>query len=98
MIRLKGLDRMANLEEIVVGSNVSGIVSSEFVQIVAVRWYGSAVLEIMYKTNQGALSSQLLYREDEARLSVQENSMPWSFDAKGDVVRLAWFTSWRRYC
>ena len=35
------------------------------------------------------LANQLLYREDEARLDVQEDNLPWSFDADGDTVRLA---------
>ncbi len=80
---------MARLEELTVGSSVRGLVSNESVQVVAVRWYGSAVLEITYKNNQGLLANQLLYREDEARLEVEEANLPWSFDADGDSVRLA---------
>ena len=77
------------LEDLTVGSSVKGLVSNESVQVVAVKWYGSAVLELTFKNSQGMLASQLLYREDEARLEVLENNLPWSFDADGDVVRLA---------
>ena len=80
---------MSKLEELTVGSNVIGLVNNESVQVVAVKWYGSAVLEITYKNSQGMLANQLLYREDEARLEIQEDSLPWSFDADGDTVRLA---------
>ena len=76
------------LEDLTVGSSVKGLVSNESVQVVAVKWYGSAVLELTFKNSQGMLASQLLYREDEARLEVLENSLPWSFDADGDTVRL----------
>lgn len=79
---------MATLEELTVGSSVSGLVNNETVQVVAVKWYGSAVLEITYKTSQGMLANQLLYREDEARLDVMEDNLPWSFDADGDLMRL----------
>ena len=80
---------MSRLEDLTVGSIVSGLVNNESVQVVAVKWYGNAVLEITYKNSQGMLANQLLYREDEARLEVQEDNLPWNFDADGDTVRLA---------
>lgn len=77
------------LEDLTVGSSVKGLVNNESVQVVAVKWYGSSVLELTFKNSQGMLASQLLYREDEARLEVLDSSLPWSFDADGDTVRLA---------
>ena len=77
------------LEDLTVGSSVKGLVANESVQVVAVKWYGSSVLELTFKNSQGMLANQLLYREDEARLEVLDNSLPWSFDADGDTVRLA---------
>ena len=77
------------LEDLTVGSSVNGLVANESVQVVAVKWYGSSVLEPTFKNSQGMLASQLLYREDEARLEVLDSSLPWSFDADGDTVRLA---------
>lgn len=80
---------MSRLEDLTVGSSVSGLVNNQSVQIVAVKWYGSSVLEITYKNSQGMLANQLVYREDEARLQVEEDNLPWSFDADGDTMRLA---------
>lgn len=77
------------LEDLTVGSSVKGLVNNESVQVVAVKWYGSSVLELTFKNSQGMLASQLLYREDEARLEILDSSLPWSFDADGDTVRLA---------
>ena len=77
------------LEDLTVGSSVKGLVNNEPVQVVAVKWYGSSVLELTFKNSQGMLASQLLYREDEARLEILDSSLPWSFDADGDTVRLA---------
>ena len=79
---------MSKLEQITVGSHVDGLVSNEPVQIIAVNWYGSSVLDVTYKTAQGQLGSQLVYREDEVRLQVLENKLPWSFDADGSTMRL----------
>ena len=80
---------MARLEDVTVGSSVKGLVNNESVQVVAVKWYGSSVLEVTYKTTLGMLANQLLYREDEACLDVEEDNLPWSFDADGDTVRMA---------
>ena len=67
---------MSRLEDLTTGSIVSGLVNNESVQVVAVKWYGNAVLEITYKNSKGMLANQLLYREDEARLEVQEDNLP----------------------
>ena len=80
---------MSRLEDLVVGAKVDGLANNETVQIVGVKWYGNAVLEVTFKNSRGVVANQLLYREDEARLEVQEDNLPWSFDANGDDVRLA---------
>ena len=72
---------MARLEDITVGANVVGIAGNVPVTVVAVKWYGNAVLEVTFKDSRGQLASQLLYREDEDRLDVKSDSLPWSFDA-----------------
>lgn len=79
---------MARLEDITVGVNVVGITGNGPVSVVAVKWYGNAVLEITFKDAKGQLANQLLYREDEERLSVADASLPWSFDADANLLRL----------
>ena len=39
---------MAKLEELIVGSSVSGLVNNESVQVVATKWYGSSVLGVTF--------------------------------------------------
>ncbi|NPV89867.1 MAG: DUF3883 domain-containing protein [Firmicutes bacterium] len=80
---------MARLEDITVGASVVGIAGSAPVNVVAVKWHGNSVLEITFKDARGQLASQLLYREDEERLDVGDNSLPWSFDADANLLRLA---------
>ena len=80
---------MAKLEEITVGSHLTGIVGNEPVQVVAVQWYGTNVLEITYKNHMGIPGTQLILREDEESIHVRDNHLPWSFDADGNQVRLA---------
>ncbi|MDR0764608.1 MAG: DUF3883 domain-containing protein [Synergistaceae bacterium] len=80
---------MARLEDITVGANVVGIAGNAPVSVVAAKWYGNAVMEITFKDAKGQLASQLVYREDEERLTVADGSLPWSFDADADLLRLA---------
>ena len=60
----------------------------------AVQWYGNAVLNLTYKNSRGDLGNRILYREDEGQLSLQDASLPWSFDADGAKLRLA-SEAWR---
>ena len=61
---------MARLEDLTVGCSVLGINGDEPVNIVAVQWYGSNVIEITYKNSRGVPDVRLLYRDDEAEISV----------------------------
>ena len=79
---------MAKLEDLSVGSVVNGLLSGEPITVVSTKWYGSSSMEVFYKTNQGTTGSQILYRDDEATLSVLEKSLPWSFDVEGEKLRL----------
>lgn len=80
---------MARLEDLTVGSSVTGVAGNQPVTVLVSKFYGDSVLEVTYKDAQGVLGNQLLYREDEARLSVGDGNLPWSFDADADQMRLA---------
>lgn len=85
---------MVQLEKIAAGASVLGIEAQGPVTIVAVQWYGNAVLDITYKNAKQELGNRLLYREDEQYLTLQEAQLPWSFDADGAELRLA-SEAWR---
>ena len=80
---------MAKLEDITVGSHLTGIAGNEPVDVVAVQWYGNNVIEITYKNSKGVPGTQLLYRENEESIQVEDKYLPWSFDADGNQMRLA---------
>lgn len=80
---------MAALEQLKPGKQVTGIYPDHAVTITAVQWYGNAALELTYKRPDGTPDSQLVYRSDEARLTVSESQRKWSLDAAGDAFRLA---------
>lgn len=80
---------MTKLEDMTVGANLIGLVGNDTVNVISVKWYGSAAIEITYKDSRGQLGNQIVYREDEARIELLEKSLPWSFDADANTLRLA---------
>ena len=79
---------MSILEDITAGCHVKGIIDST-VEVIAVKWCGNSAVSITYKDNRGSLGESIFFREDESRLEVQADHLPWSFDADGDEVRLS---------
>jgi len=80
---------VAQLERITVGSTIKGVAGNEPVSVIAVKWFGTAGIELTYKTGDGHVHNQLLFREAEAGIEVLEDKLPWSFDADGNLLRLA---------
>jgi len=69
---------MARLEDLTASAAVRGILPDRLVSVVSVQWFGSEALELTYKTAEGKVANELLYRHDEARLEIVEQGRPWS--------------------
>ena len=76
------------LEDLQPNAAVRGILTDGLVVVVSVQWFGSEALELTYKTPDGKVANELLYRSDEARIEVVEQGQPWSFDGDGALFRL----------
>jgi len=79
---------MARLEDLTRGAQVRGVRTDGPVEVVDVKWFGTAALELTYKDAQGRPGNELLYRDAEARLEVTSKGPAWSFDADGHLFRL----------
>lgn len=79
---------MLKLEEIRKDSQVQGVHGAQIVRVVQVEPVGTDALTIYYKDSQGKLGEQMLFRSDEARLSLAKVGRPWSFDAPGAEFKL----------
>lgn len=79
---------MTQLEDLTPNASVRGILPSGLVTVVNVQWHGSEALELTYKTSEGKVANELLYRHDEHRIEVVEQGRPWSFDGDGALFRL----------
>ncbi|NWJ47054.1 MAG: DUF3883 domain-containing protein [Chloroflexi bacterium] len=79
---------MTRLEDLNRGVAVKGVLPVGIVTVVDAVWRGSAALELTYKTAEGSLGNQLLYRYDEATLEIVMPAYTWSFEADGAMLRL----------
>ena len=61
---------MAKLENITVGSTLTGIIGTEPVSVVAIKWIGTTGLEVTYKTSSGKVQNNLLYRDSESSIEI----------------------------
>ncbi len=57
---------MARLEDLTRGAQVKGIRTDGPVEVVDVKWHGTAAIELTYKDAQGKPGNELLYRDREA--------------------------------
>ena len=79
---------MLKLEDIHKDAQVKGIEGDEIVRVVTVEPVGDHAITVYYKTNQGHLGEQMLFRSDESRLSLAKEGRPWGFDAPGADFKL----------
>jgi len=81
---------MAKLEQLIPGNKVNGLTPDGSSAIVEkIDFYGTDAAQVIYRDGAGIVREKLLYRADEANLNIVEAAMPWSFDADGDLLRLA---------
>jgi hypothetical protein len=79
---------MGKLEDLRPLAAVRGILPDGLVTVVNVQWFGPEAIELTYKTANGKVGNELLYRHDEPRIEVVEEGRPWSFDGDGALFRL----------
>ena len=76
------------LEDIKKDAQVRGIASDQVVRIVQVEPVGDAAITVYYKDSQGTLGERMLFRSDEASLTLAKEGRPWAFDAPGAEFKL----------
>jgi superfamily II DNA or RNA helicase len=80
---------MARLEDLTKGALVRGVLADRAVKVVDVDWHGSNAVTLTFTDDAtGKPSQELLYRDDEPRLSVEQAGRAWSMDGDGALFRL----------
>lgn len=77
------------LEEIAKGALISGIEPGNVARIVSADPLGGNAVTVVYRTDDGRLGERVLFRSNEAELSIATAGRPWSFDADGEGFKLA---------
>ncbi len=80
---------MLKLEQIQKNAAIAGLEPGRVVRIVTTEPVGDNALTVYYKTADGRLLERMLFRTDEANLSLAEAGRPWAFDAPGEEFKLA---------
>jgi len=80
---------MLRLEDIKKDAAVNGIEPGQIVRIVTTEPVGENALTVYYKTADGQVKEQMLFRSSEPSLSLAEAGRPWAFDAPGEEFKLA---------
>jgi SNF2 family DNA or RNA helicase len=79
---------MARLEDLTTGARVTGVAANQSVTVVQVQWHGTQAITLTYRDDAGRPGEQLLYRDNEPDLTVEQASTAWSFTADGALFRL----------
>ena len=79
---------MLRLEDIKKNSAIAGLEPGQVVRIVTTEPVGNNAITVYYKTPDGRLQERMLFRTDEANLSLAEVGRPWAFDAPGADFKL----------
>lgn len=80
--------RRTQLNDIVPGARIGGI-GQQPVEIVATRWFGSNALMVTYRDDHGRTGQQILNRDNEVALTIEQDSRSRAFNADGHAWRLA---------
>ncbi|MDP9420449.1 MAG: DUF3883 domain-containing protein [Actinomycetota bacterium] len=80
---------MTKLEDLTKGALARGVLADRAVKVVAVEWHGSNAITLTFTDEStGKPGQELLYRDDEPRLTVEQDGRAWSMDADGSLFRL----------
>ncbi len=77
-----------HLEELQSGLRLAGLIPGEVVTVIAALPHGDDAVELTYKTAQGGLGQQVVFRADQVHLA-REDSGPRPFDAPAADFKLA---------
>ena len=79
---------ISGFDDLTAGMRLSGVVADGDVTVVAVGVHGPGSATLTYRTDDGRLGERIIFTDDLAGLT-ETSGRRWSFDADGDMFRLA---------
>jgi SNF2 family DNA or RNA helicase len=77
------------LEQLAKGARVRGLAVEGVATVKSVEFHGQNAAEVIFADAHGGLHTRVLSREDQESLDLVEATRIWSFDADGNLFRLA---------
>jgi hypothetical protein len=78
----------SQLEDLTPGVVVVGLRPDGPVTVVAAVWNGTSCVTLTYRTAEGKVAEQLVFRDDAESFAVEAAAQPFSFDGDPDRFRL----------
>lgn len=75
------------LEELKPGLRIDGLIPAQAITVIFAQWHGTDALELTYKTNDGVLGQQVVFRADQEKLAVAQTGSR-AFDANASDFKL----------
>lgn len=75
------------LEELKPGLRIDGLIPAQAITVIAAQWHGGDIVELTYKTNEGQLGQQVIFRKDQDNLSIAQTGSR-AFDADASDFKL----------
>lgn len=75
------------LEELKPGLRIDGLIPAQVITVIFAQWHGTDALELTYKTNDGALGQQVVFRKDQDTLTVAQTGSR-AFDANATDFKM----------
>ncbi|RUP02125.1 MAG: DUF3883 domain-containing protein [Mycobacterium sp.] len=75
------------LEELKPGLRIDGLIPAQVITVIFAQWHGTDALELTYKTNDGVLGQQVIFRKDQENLTVAQTGNR-AFDANATDFKL----------
>jgi SNF2 family DNA or RNA helicase len=75
------------LEELKPGLRIDGLIPATVVTVIAAQWHGTDALELTYKSANGTLGQQVIFRTDQDKLTVAQSGSR-AFDAQAADFKL----------
>jgi SNF2 family DNA or RNA helicase len=76
------------LEDLMPGARIRGVFPDRAVTVVQVEWHGTNAITLTYRDDNGRSDHEILYRDAESRLEIEDEGRAWSFEGDGKLFRL----------
>ncbi len=79
---------MIALKDIKSGSKLRGLSNDLICTVISAEWFGEQAVKVVFEDTNGTVSDRVVFQDDCASMELISDGQFWTFDAKGDDLRL----------